>query len=130
MEKMKKMKKCYKMYLTHNEEKSDVDGGFIRNLKNKYYKYMTLISKNVYIDKLDGIVNKYNNLCHNTVQTKPVDVKTSRYINSSKEINDDDPKFKNVPSSVNNLKSKVDKLDADKLVTARLDLIRKLFSKK
>ena len=118
------------MYLTHNEEKSDVAGGFIRNLKNKYYKYMTLISKNVYIDKLDGIVNKYNNLCHNTIQTKPVDVKTSRYINSSKEINDDDPKFKNVPSSVNNLKSKVDKLDADKLVTARLDLIRKLFSKK
>ena len=45
------------MYSTHNEEKSVVAEGFIRTLKNKIYKYMTLISKNVYIDKLDDLVN-------------------------------------------------------------------------
>ena len=48
----------------------------------------------MYIDKLDDIVNKYNNTYHNTMKIKPVDVKSSTYINSSKEINDEDPKFK------------------------------------
>ena len=55
---------------------------------------MTSISKNVYIDKLDGIVNKYNTTYHSTIKTKPVDVKPSTYIESSKEINYQDPKFK------------------------------------
>ena len=55
---------------------------------------MTSISKNVYIDKLDDIVNKYNNAYHRTIKTKPVDVKPSTYIDSSKEINNEDPKFK------------------------------------
>ena len=55
---------------------------------------MTSISKNVYIDKLDYIVNKYNNTCHSTIKMKPFDVKSNIYINSSKEINDKDPKFK------------------------------------
>ena len=55
---------------------------------------MTSRLKNVYIDKLDDIVNKYNNTCHSTIKMKPVDVKSSTYINSSKEINDKDPKFK------------------------------------
>ena len=54
---------------------------------------MTSISKNVYIDKLDKIVNKYKNT-YRTIQIKPVDVKSNKYINSSKEINDADPKFK------------------------------------
>ena len=49
------------MYSTHNEGKSFVAERFIRTLKNKIYKYMTSISKNVYIDKLDDTVNKYNN---------------------------------------------------------------------
>ena len=48
---------------------------------------MTLISKNLSIDKLDDIVNKYNTY-HNTIKMKPVDVKSSTYIGSSKEIND------------------------------------------
>ena len=48
------------IYLAHNEGKSVVAERFIRTLKNKIYKYMTSISKNVYIDKLDDIVNKYN----------------------------------------------------------------------
>ena len=55
---------------------------------------MTSISKNVYIDKLDYIVNTYNNTYHRAIKMKPVDVKSSTYINSSEEINDEDPKFK------------------------------------
>ena len=55
---------------------------------------MTAISKNVYIDKLDDIVNKYNNAYHSTIKMKPIDVKSNTYINSSKEMNDKDPKFK------------------------------------
>ena len=55
---------------------------------------MTSISNNVYIDKLDDIVNKYNNIYHNTIKMKPVNVKSSMYIHSRKEINNKDPKFK------------------------------------
>ena len=56
---------------------------------------MTSISKNVYTDKLDDIVNKCNNVYHNTIKMKPVDVKSNTYIDSSKEINEKDhPKFK------------------------------------
>ena len=55
---------------------------------------MTSVSKNVYIDKLDDIVNKYNNEYHSTIKMKPVDVKSSTYTDSSKENNDKDPKFK------------------------------------
>ena len=80
------------MYSTHNEEKSVVAERFIRTLKNKIYKYMTLISKNVYIDKLDDIVNGYNNTYHRTIKMKPIDVKGNTYINISKEVKK--PKFK------------------------------------
>ena len=55
---------------------------------------MTSVSKNVYIDKLDDIVNKYNNTYYSTIKMKTVDVKSNTYIDSSKEINDKDPKFK------------------------------------
>ena len=82
------------MYSTHNEEKSVVAKRFIRTSKNKIHKYMTSILKNVYIDKLDDIVNKYNNTYHNTIKTKPVDVKPSTYIEFNREINYQDPKFK------------------------------------
>ena len=56
-------------------------------MKNKIHKYMTSISKNVYLDKSDDIVNKYNNTYHSTIKMKPVDIKPSTYIDSSKEIN-------------------------------------------
>ena len=82
------------IYSIHDEGKSVVTERFIRKLKNKIYKYMTSISKNVYVDKLDDIVNKYNNTYHSTIKMKPVDVKSNTYIDSSKEINDKDPKFK------------------------------------
>ena len=53
---------------------------------------MTAISKNVYIDKLDDIVNKYNT--YSTIKMKPVGVKSKTYIDPSKEINNKGPKFK------------------------------------
>ena len=82
------------MHSTHNEGKSIVAEKFIRTLENKTYKYRTSISKNVYIDKLDGIVNEYNNTCHRTIKMKAINVKDNTYINTDKEVNDKDPKFK------------------------------------
>ena len=61
------------MYSTHNKGKYVTAERFIKTLKNKIFKYMTSISKNVYIDKLDEIVNKYNNTYHRTIKMKPVD---------------------------------------------------------
>ena len=63
------------MYSTHNERRSVVAERFIRTLKTKIYKYMTLILKSGYIDKLDDIANEYNNSYHRTIRMKPVDVK-------------------------------------------------------
>ena len=82
------------MYSTNNEGKSVVAERFIRTLENKIYKYMTSISKNVYIDKLDDIVKKYNNTYHTSIKIKPVDVKDNTYISFKKEVNDKNPKFK------------------------------------
>ena len=81
------------IYSTHNEGKSFAER-FIRTLKSKIYKYMTSISKNVYINKLDDIVDEYNNTYHTTIKMKPADVKDNTYINANKEINNKDPKFK------------------------------------
>ena len=82
------------MYSTNNEGKFVVAERFIRMLKSKIYKSMTSISKNLYIDKLDDIVDEYNNTYHTTIKMKPIDVKDNTYINSDKETNDKDPKFK------------------------------------
>ena len=82
------------MYSTHNEGKSVIAERFIRTLKTKIYKYMTSVSKNEYVDKLDDIVDEYNNTCHRTIKMKPVDVKGNTYIDIEKEVNDKDPKFK------------------------------------
>ena len=78
----------------HNKGKSVVAERFIRTLKNKICKYMTAISKKVFIDKLDDIVNEYNNTYHRTIKMKPVDVKDNTYIDFEKEVKDKDPKFK------------------------------------
>ena len=56
------------IYPTHNDGKSVVAERFIRTLNNKIYKYMTSISKNMYINKLDDIVNKYNKTYHSTAK--------------------------------------------------------------
>ena len=81
------------MYWTHNEGKSVVAERFIRTLKTKICRYMTSISKNVYIDKLYYIVNEYNNTYHRKIKIKPVDVKDDTYIDCDKEVNDKDAKF-------------------------------------
>ena len=82
------------MYSAHNEGKYVVAERFIRIIKNKIYKYMTSISKNVYIDKVDDLVNEYNNINHRTTKVKPIDVKDNTYIDFGNEFNDNDPKFK------------------------------------
>ena len=74
------------MYSTNNEGKSFVAERFIRTLKTKIDKYMTSLSKNVYIDKLDDIVNQYNNKYHTTSKMKPVDVKNNTYIDFKKKL--------------------------------------------
>ena len=74
--------------------KSVVAKRLIRKLKNKIYKYMTSVSKNVYINKLDDIVDEYNNTYHRAIKMKPVGVKDNTYIDFKKEVNDKDPKFK------------------------------------
>ena len=68
-------KQDIEMYSTHNVGKSVVAERFIRTLRNKIYKHMTSISKNLHIDKLDDIVNEYNNTYHRTITMKPIDDK-------------------------------------------------------
>ena len=80
------------MYWINNEGKSVVAERFIITLKTKIYEYMTLVLKNVYINKLDDIVGDYNNTYHSTIKMKPVDVKNNTYIDLKKEVNDKDPK--------------------------------------
>ena len=82
------------MYSTHNEEKSVVAERFIRTLKNKILKHMTAVSKSVYYDVLDDIVNEYNNTCHNTIKMNPTDVKNDSFAEYNEESNEKDPKFK------------------------------------
>ena len=82
------------MYLIHNEEKPVVAKRFIRTLNNKFYKYMTSISKTLYIDELDNVVNKYTNTYHRTFMMKPADVKPSMYIDFNNENDKESPKFK------------------------------------
>ena len=75
------------MYSTYNEGISVVAERLIRTLKNKIHKYVTSISKNVYIDKLADIVYTYNNTYHSTIKMKSVDVNSSTYNNFNKENN-------------------------------------------
>ena len=76
------------MYLIHDEvtfETFETSERFIETLKNEIYKYKISISKNVYIDKLDDIMNKYNTY-HRTIKTRPVDVKPSIYKKIIKKV--------------------------------------------
>ena len=81
------------MYSTYNEGKSVVAERFIRTLKNKLYKHMTAIGKNVYYDVLDDAVNEYNNTKHNTIKMKPKDVKNSKRVYID-EHDEKDSRFK------------------------------------
>ena len=82
------------MYSTYNEGKSVFTERSIITLKNRICKSLTSISKNVYTDKLNDIVNKCNNTYHKAIKMKPVNVKSNTNTDSSKEINDKGPKIK------------------------------------
>ena len=82
------------MYSTYNEGKSVVAERFIRSLKNRIFKHMTAISKNVYFNVLDVIFNKYNNTVHETIKMKPIDVTGDSYAEYNENPNKKDPKFK------------------------------------
>ena len=87
-------KKNIEMYPTYNEGKSVDAERFIRTLKNKIFKHMTAISRNVYLDVLDDIVNKYNNTIHRTKKMKPIDVISDSYVEYNEDSNKVKPKFK------------------------------------
>ena len=82
------------MYSTYNEGKSVVVERFIRTLKNKIYKHMTVISKNVYFDVLDDIVDEYNNTYHRTIKMKLIGVGDDSFGEYNEESNEKDSKFK------------------------------------
>ena len=67
------------MYSTYNEGKSVVAERFIRTVENKTFKHMTAISKNIYFDVLDDIVDKHNNTVHKTIKMKPIEVTNDFY---------------------------------------------------
>ena len=82
------------MYSTCNEGKSVFAERFIRTLKNKIFKHMTAISKHVYFDVLDDIVDEYNNTVHKTIKMKPIDVTRDSYVKYNENSNKKDCKFK------------------------------------
>ena len=81
------------MHSFFNEGKSVVAERFIKTLKNKIYKHMTTIGKNVYF-ALDVIVKNYNNSIHSSIKMKPKDVESKGFPKYIEEVNKKDPKFK------------------------------------
>ena len=82
------------MHSIYNERKSVVAERFITTLKNKIFKNVTAISKNVYFDVLDNIVDKYNKTVHKTIKIKPIDVTGDSYAKYNENSNKKGPKFK------------------------------------
>ena len=82
------------MYSTCNEGKSVVAETFIKTLKDRIFKHMTAISKNVYFDLSDDFVNKYNNTVHRTIKMKPINVTDDSFVEYNEESNKKDPKLK------------------------------------
>ena len=75
------------IYSTDNKGKFFVAQRYIRTLKSKICKHTPAISKNVCNDKLDEIVNKYNNTYHRIIKVKPVDIKQVMYTEYGAEHN-------------------------------------------
>ena len=82
------------MYSAYNERKYVVAERFIKTLKNKIFKHMAAVSKNVYFNVLDHIVNKYNNTVHRTIKMKPIDVTSDSYAKYNENSNETKPRFK------------------------------------
>ena len=78
----------------YNDGKSVVPERFIRTLKNKTFQHMTAVSKNVYFDVLDDIVDKYNNRVHRTIKMKPIDLISDSYAEYIEDSNITNPKVK------------------------------------
>ena len=88
----KLFKRCLKinnnqMYSKYNEGKYVVAERFIRTLKGKIFKHMTAVSKSVYCDVLDNIVNKYNITVHRPIKMKPIDVTCDSYAEYNEDSN-------------------------------------------
>ena len=83
-----------KMYSAYNEGNYVAAERFIRTLKNKIFKHMTAISKKVYFDVLDDIVNNYNNTVPRTIKIKPIDVTSDSHAKYNEDSNKKDLKFK------------------------------------
>ena len=82
------------MYSTYNERKYVVAERFIRTLKNKIFKHMAAVSRNVYFDVLDIIVDKYNNTVYRSIKMKPMEVTSNFYAEYNEDANEKDTKFK------------------------------------
>ena len=82
------------MYSTYSEGKSVIAERFIRTLINKIFKHVAAISKNVYFDVLNDIVDKYNNTVYRTIKMKPIDVTKDSYAEYNKKSNKEDPNLK------------------------------------
>ena len=80
-----------KIYSVYNEVKSDVPEKPMRTLENKLYKYVTVVSKNKYIDKLGNIVDKYNTSYQRRIKVKPANFKSGMYIEFGVELSSKDP---------------------------------------
>ena len=76
----------FQMYSTYNEGKSAVSETFIRTLKNKNFKHMTAVWKNVFFYALDNIVNKCNNTVHRAIKMKLIDVKSDYYAEYNEDL--------------------------------------------
>ena len=82
------------MYSTYNEGKSVVAERFIRTLKNKIFKHMAAVSKNVYFDVLKDVLDKYNYTVHRSIKMKPIDITPDSYTEHNEGSKEKDPKFK------------------------------------
>ena len=81
------------MYSAHDDGKSSVAERFITTLKNTIDKHMTAVTKNVYFNVLDDIVDEYNNTYHRNIKMKPIDVKSDSFSEYNEEFNEKNPKF-------------------------------------
>ena len=81
------------MYSTYNEGKMVFAERFIRTLTNNIYKHTTAVSKNVYFNVLNDIVNEYNNTYHRTKKMKPIDVKSDSFVGYNEGTNEKGAKF-------------------------------------
>ena len=81
------------MYSTQNEEKSVVAERFIRTLKNKISKHMAAISKDVYFDVLDNIVDEYSNTYYRPIKMKPIHAGDDSFAEYNEKSNEKGFKF-------------------------------------